>query len=806
MLLRRVISSLAVLLGLAAQPALAAPNACSTYNDSNLGTQLLDGTTTGHVYAVSGPFETGEQMSLKLVWSNVYEDPIGSHSLTLTAVVNGLDDESVGPTILTGSGGEITLNQTAFAAPGTTLSVRVDLENGFEPVNKTVYVTVYATCTPLPDPITLSPADGSNFNGNVDASFSTNFVASGGVGPDYTYTLVDGASPTVPAGWLTINASTGELTGTPLEQGVYNFGIQVDDVGTPATAPVTQYYTLNVDPPVLVGNFFHRLYARVGESIEIAYATPTGGVPPYTYSADVSSIPNSGHTLVNGHLSVTPTTIGTFPYTLTVHDGAGRTDVLNREITVVERLPGEMWMDPAAGALTGGDAGVVYAGVDFDAHYAPDPLAGPSEPAQFAYSVSAGALPAGLVLDSSTGVVSGTPTASGVSTFTVRAETTNIPGSHSIEQAYSITIAAAVTPVTPPESVELANLQRQGSDLVAETSSGAITDMVDQAVDDAFNGNQPGFSGSSNGGQMNFVAVSKAPRARAEDALAALLPEQRKATLKAARALPGVFAYDEGAAADAVDASRWSAWAGFRVRQWDFSAAFDDLGGTQTNILGGLTYRFNPQAVAGAFAGYETFNFDNDTGSDFTGEGYTGGLYAAYRPDNGLRFNAHVAASALSYRLGVAGATGELDATRVTAGLGVSGATRLGSVLIEPSLRYTGTWETQGAYVDSLGTAHAGRTFELGKLSAGVRASRSFALDSGGTFTPFLGVFADYRYSAGDTSDVDAALDDLSGRISLGFNAAMTGNASLSLNGDVSGIGLEDAISYGLRAQFNLRF
>ncbi|MBR0279917.1 MAG: putative Ig domain-containing protein, partial [Synergistaceae bacterium] len=57
------------------------------------------------------------------------------------------------------------------------------------------------------------------------------------------------------------------------------------------------------------------------------------------------------------------------------------------------------------------------------------------------WSVSSGNLPAGLSLSSSTGVISGTPTTAGTSTFTVKA----VSGSQSAEKSLSITVTQSIT-------------------------------------------------------------------------------------------------------------------------------------------------------------------------------------------------------------------------------------------------------------------------------------------------------------------------------------------------------------------------
>ena len=65
----------------------------------------------------------------------------------------------------------------------------------------------------------------------------------------------------------------------------------------------------------------------------------------------------------------------------------------------------------------------------------------------YSWSISSGALPAGLTLAAASGTISGTPTAAGTFTFTAKVTDSTVPTAQTGTKSFSITVAAAVTPV-----------------------------------------------------------------------------------------------------------------------------------------------------------------------------------------------------------------------------------------------------------------------------------------------------------------------------------------------------------------------
>ncbi len=137
-----------------------------------------------------------------------------------------------------------------------------------------------------------------------------------------------------------------------------------------------------------------------------------GGVLPYQgWTIVVGSLPD-GLTidLTSGLISGTPTTPGTFTFTIQLRDAICQLAQANGSIFVPGIGP------PLAIICDSPPAGTV--GVPYGPHQFP--ASGGTAP--YTYSVLSGSLPDGLVLDTTTGILSGIPTATGTFAFTIQVE------------------------------------------------------------------------------------------------------------------------------------------------------------------------------------------------------------------------------------------------------------------------------------------------------------------------------------------------------------------------------------------------
>jgi hypothetical protein len=334
-------------------------------------------------------------------------------------------------------------------------------------------------------------------------SYSTTLAASGGSGSGYTWTVTAGltGANSLAALNLSVNSSSGLITGTPSATGIATFTVQVtDSVNHTASAifSITAYAPLTLATPSasVPGP------GTVGVSYTASIAA-LGGVPAYTYTVNGSvlvtnatvslgdnlSITNSGGTVLN--ITGTPTALNSgFTFTVKVSDTASNT-VGAYTYTIVVNNPL---------TITTQQTGLPYAYVN--QAYTSTTLVATGGNGTNTWSVTSGltgnnSLQTLNLAVSPTGVITGTPAIEGSATFTVLVADT---ASHTATASYTIFATTPLSiPATNPSSLGPATTT--GSYTGSITVTGGIANYtwtVNGSTNSAFTLNNGTLSASVN--------------------------------------------------------------------------------------------------------------------------------------------------------------------------------------------------------------------------------------------------------------------------------------------------------------------
>ena len=289
-----------------------------------------------------------------------------------------------------------------------------------------IYALGLTGCLPGNDPPgPLEITTSSLPSGTVNQPYSISVSGSGGV-PPYTWSV----TPALPAN-LSFGTTTGAITGTPVTGGTSSHTFTLGDSSVPPkTVQKSLTVTIDTTPAVLSITTASLPNGNVSQ----AYSQPvqaTGGTGALTWSLVAGTLPqNLSLNSATGVISGTPTAAGTSSFTVRVADTAGQAATQVLSILINPTTPPSI----TTTTLPGGTVGQAYS----------QALQATGGTGTLVWSLSGGSLPANLAL-SSAGTISGTPTNTGTSNFTVKVTDAL---SQSATRPLSIIVSAALTITT----------------------------------------------------------------------------------------------------------------------------------------------------------------------------------------------------------------------------------------------------------------------------------------------------------------------------------------------------------------------
>jgi len=299
--------------------------------------------------------------------------------------------------------------------PNGTASFTVKVADSSNPVQTATQPLSIAVNLPPPPAITTTTLPGvAEF-----ANYSQTLAATG-YGP-FSYSVSVG---TLPPG-LSLNSSTGAITGAPTgPNSTSSFTIKVTDSSNPAQSgsqPLSIAVSLPPAPSITTTTLPNGIVgANYSQTIVF-----TGGHGPFTWSISAGALP-TGFSLntATGAITGSSNTVNTYSFTVKVVDSSNPAQTASQPLSI-SIVTGPLLVTPAT--LPTGAINDPYPSTTLGASGGLPP---------YTWAITVGSLPAGLLLNVSTGAITGTPTGpSGTANFTAQvtdSASTKATGSFSI--------------------------------------------------------------------------------------------------------------------------------------------------------------------------------------------------------------------------------------------------------------------------------------------------------------------------------------------------------------------------------------
>ncbi len=291
-------------------------------------------------------------------------------------------------------------------------------------------------------------------------SVVTSATTTATVGNAFTFSVVASNEPMnfsatgLPQG-LTIDATTGQIAGTPQQSGSFNATVSVTNIAGVSTGTVA--ITVTPPAPIVTGG---QASATVGSPFTYQIVATNS---PNFYG--ISGQPNGLSVAQNGAITGTPTVSGTFSVTLIAGNDTGSGSAI-LTLTVAPAPLTPVVPSATASATTG-----VFFTLQINANNAPE-------------SYSAQGLPNGLSVNTTTGAITGTPTQRG--TFNVTISATNTAGTGSGTLALTVRRNTA-TNQAPAFTSAITAMPQPVHALGTATFSAPVADPDDDTIDVTWN-------------------------------------------------------------------------------------------------------------------------------------------------------------------------------------------------------------------------------------------------------------------------------------------------------------------------------
>ena len=398
-------------------------------------------------------------------------------------------------------------------------------------------------------------------------------------------------SPTVTVGTGSLPpgvrvSSNGTLSGAATASGTYTFTLKGTNFADLSGTSTPSHTVVIQATPTFESDAGYSQSINFGDAYSPFTPTVTGN--EVSYSLETGTLLPAGMSLNSntGRISGTPTAAGRYVFRVQARNRSGTT--LSRSSTITVTQSPAFTRSALASNIPRGTS-YTY---DFDASGFPTPT----------YTVASGSLPTGMTLNSTSGVLSGTPTATGRFEFTIRASSDG--GTANIAKVLNVTLAPRAVDVTLLESILVGAVY---NDQVEYESFPAPTYRVTQGVLPpglVLHAGTGAITGSATlGGQYSFkigvtngvdtvttdtfnFQVSQAPT-RSDDTIVATVELGKP--------------YSDGVSANAYPAPTYELAAGALPQGITLNASTGELIGTPTST-GAFSFTINARNSIGVLA------------------------------------------------------------------------------------------------------------------------------------------------------------------------------------------------------------